>query len=180
MQRHVGGTTIQFATPLRGHTNATSEKVHQERQALGGLRNLARSVRRVMGMWEIGATMRGSLEAYLRAGPKLMASCISVLGIVADSIADGCVAADLRILFYKAVGADEASCLYNPQIPTPANHHLLEAWRWFKSGALAGLSLSIDTCGVFPACGDDVSEDVFTEVTDAENFINYSGVGKSN
>ena len=94
-RRSVGEATVQFTTPLKGQGTAASDKQHQERQAIGGLRNPARAARQVGGaMREVGAAIRAALEGYIRARPKLAAHCVSAIGTDVDNVVEEDVIAD--------------------------------------------------------------------------------------
>jgi hypothetical protein len=187
----VGKQSVQFASRLRSGAQGSETKDEQAEKALGGLRHPARSVSRLPYMSEVGISLRDALESYLNKHPDLVARAVSAIGVEdTSSLLPSEDIAEIRKLIFRTFNCRDAVPRWNPNVPTPVNFKLLEAWRfaagdpdkyvceWFEKGAPAGLTKPIETCGVFPVSSQP-PEFPDLEITDAGNFVNYAGVDES-
>jgi len=183
----VGRSDIFFSQHLKGVPQMKRRKVGEDEDALGGLRHPARAVERCPSLSKAGRVVRNCLERFLKERPEVLKGCVEMIGSESDEeFPPPEVLNEVRSAMFNALGAPCEIVDPNPDVPTPVQYKLLEAWRkaagdpdsavagWFEHGAPAGLSMPVEQCGVFPT--SETHDPPEMAATDPDTFVNYEGV----
>ena len=188
---------INFRTPL-SLTNAS--EAPPKCPALGGMRSPIEACVALPSIGHAGRAVRASVVPLLRDQPDLLNRCLSAIGSEdpqAGPTAAQC-AGGRQVIWEALRSTDANSCegLWstdeaNPDLPTPPQYTLLEAWRrvagdpevhvhdWCRHGAPAGIAVEIPTCGVFPLAEPDpelIEPHEVPACDSPEEFVNYTGI----
>ena len=170
------GTRLKTRTP-------TAKEVREEenRNAVGGMRNPKRAVKRINGLLEVGADLREDWRSLVEDFPGVMETAKKYGTKKCEIIPEALMEWKKHLNEYLEVEEVMGVMVKeNWEFRSPLDANLWDAWHkttndpenciglWAREGAPLGMEVPIPTCGIFPAV--EIDEADYEDLPELENI----------
>ena len=190
---------VSVSVHLRGSIEPSRKDIREAEnaQALGGMRDPARSVRRVPEAQAVGARLRPLLQAHMRAHPHIQRCVLGILrggdpphsppGGMDPSALHSLRSRVLQALGHRHTPAQPSGGRHEP-VPSNISASVIQAYcrasgdpdevlaDWLRLGAPLGVVHPLDTRGVFPPISEPTPatpQEIASLVVSPDGWENY-------